>query len=88
MGLERGDSMYEVNFRESFLVDFEQCSPEVQKEAYNHILDLQQTPQPHASYPVMPQAETFRYVYILNQRMMYFIDEPQQLIEMLTLKPW
>jgi len=28
--------MYEVNFRESFLVDFEQGSPEVQKEAYNH----------------------------------------------------
>ena len=79
--------MHEVNFRESFLVDFERCNPQTQNEAYHHILDLQHMPQPHASYPVAPQAETFRYVYIFNNRMMYFIDQPQQLIEMLTLKP-
>lgn len=79
--------MYEVNFREGFLIGFEQCSPDVQKEAYHHILDLQHSPQPHASYPTTPQAETFRYVYIFNYRMMYFIDEPQQLIEMLALRP-
>jgi hypothetical protein len=35
----------------------------------------------------MPHAETFRYVYIFKYRMVYFIDEPQQLIEMLTLRP-
>ena len=68
--------------------DFSRCTPAEQKEAYHHILDLQAVPQPHASYPVMAQIETFRYVYIFNYRMVYFIDEPQQLIEMLSLRPW
>ena len=39
-----------------------------------------------ARHAPAPATETLRYVYIFNYQMMYFIDESQDLIEMLTLR--
>ena len=79
--------MYDVGFRDRFYQHFDSVDQTVQIETYNHILDLQNNPRPFASYEEVQGQDTFRFVYIFRFKLTYFIDEPQQRLEMLLLRP-